>query len=206
MLEEVVVTDLLTSRVNFDYLANRPDCVELVARWTSLQWFGTVGQPRREVLDAIGERCRRDQLPIGVLASCGEELIGMASLVEDVLPSGRVWVPCLADVYVAPAWRGRGVGTSLCLRMLEEARNFGLQELSLYTTDREEFYERLGWVKQCEALVETEEGYRLAAFMERSVEEESLRARTARTESKARTSRMGCLSLHRRQREDQSPG
>jgi len=53
--------------------------------------------------------------------------------------------PWLAEVYVRPEYRQRGIGSTLVRRVVREAERLGMQTLYLYTFDREVFYGRLGW-------------------------------------------------------------
>ncbi len=60
--------------------------------------------------------------------------------------SDQVWVATLSDVVVQPAWRGRGLGTTLmqCLLDHPAVRNCRYQRLG--TSDAASFYARLGFV------------------------------------------------------------
>src|SRR5262249_20048600 len=84
----------------------------------------------------------------------------------NVPPDGLELVPCLVGLYVAPAWRRRGVGGSLCQRALLEAQRLGHAKLSLFTQDQQAFYERLGWVKVVDTVVQTGAANQIATFME----------------------------------------
>ena len=51
----------------------------------------------------------------------------------------------MAAVYVVPERRGEGIGTRLVNEVVVEARGLGTEVLYLLTTEREDFYARLGW-------------------------------------------------------------
>src|SRR5262249_44296899 len=85
---------------------------------------------------------------------------------------------CLADLYVISDWRRRGVGTLLCRRAVRMAGRLHLPTLHLYTKDSELFYQRLGWRKVTDAVIEDVRGLELAAFMS--------------TPSRGRVGRRGC--------------
>jgi GNAT superfamily N-acetyltransferase len=53
--------------------------------------------------------------------------------------------PWLATVYVAPEYRGQGIGSALVRRIAEEAAALGVPRLHLYAQDQMGFYVRLGW-------------------------------------------------------------
>jgi GNAT superfamily N-acetyltransferase len=54
--------------------------------------------------------------------------------------------PWLAQVYVAPEFRGCGIGSALVRAVACEAASLGVHRLYLYTgRNRESFYAKLGW-------------------------------------------------------------
>jgi predicted N-acetyltransferase YhbS len=151
------------------FLADEPATTSVLSCWLLVEWFGFAGRSWKEACVIVWERCNRDQLPMALVAMDGDNPIGMASLVERTEPYGPTSVACLTGLYVESAWRGRGIGTQLCDRVVAEARRLGFSLVSLYTTDREEFYSRLGWVKVCDTVVEAGDSYYFAAYMQRQV-------------------------------------
>ena len=79
------------------------------------------------------------------LAQAGEQAVGCVALRP--LPSS---VGEVKRMYVAPAWRGRGVGRTLLETLIEHARTIGYQRLRLGTladmTQAQALYESLGFV------------------------------------------------------------
>jgi N-acetylglutamate synthase-like GNAT family acetyltransferase len=53
--------------------------------------------------------------------------------------------PWLASVYVPLKFRGRGIGTNLCSRVVSEATLMGYLTVYLFTPNRETFYAYQGW-------------------------------------------------------------
>jgi N-acetylglutamate synthase-like GNAT family acetyltransferase len=53
--------------------------------------------------------------------------------------------PWLASVYVPPSHRRRGFGAALCQRTVHEARRLGYERIYLFTPDKADFYNALGW-------------------------------------------------------------
>jgi N-acetylglutamate synthase-like GNAT family acetyltransferase len=51
----------------------------------------------------------------------------------------------LAGVYVAPSYRGKGIGASLVNRAIKEANILDVSRVYLYTPSSEQYYTRLGW-------------------------------------------------------------
>jgi len=85
-------------------------------------------------------------LPTTLVAIAAGELLGSISLVVDDHAELTRYSPWLASLFVAPAARGRGIGTALLERMLAEARALGIARLYLFTEHQEDWYAALGWI------------------------------------------------------------
>jgi GNAT superfamily N-acetyltransferase len=59
----------------------------------------------------------------------------------------RDLTPWLADVFLSPDFRRRGIASALVRRVVDEARTLDVSELYLFTTGpwRERLYAGLGW-------------------------------------------------------------
>ena len=71
--------------------------------------------------------------------------IGTASLTPDDLETRPDLTPWLASVFVLAEYRRAGVGAALVEAVVAHARKLGVETLYLFTEDRADFYERLGW-------------------------------------------------------------
>jgi predicted N-acetyltransferase YhbS len=151
--------------MRIDYLYRRPHFLPTLAEWMYREWSAKMGVTLAQAVTELRHRLNEDELPLALVAFTDEPL-GMATLLEDVPPEGYEPVACLAGLYVAPAWRRRGVGGRLCQRALREARRLGHVRLSLYTPDQEAFYARRGWVKCVDTVVASGETHRIVTFME----------------------------------------
>jgi uncharacterized protein (DUF952 family)/GNAT superfamily N-acetyltransferase len=81
-----------------------------------------------------------------VVVSADDELIGMATLVDDdELPNAIEPGPWLAAVLTLPAHRGNGVASALVQRIVRRAHELGLPALYLYTSDQQQWYVNKGW-------------------------------------------------------------
>ena len=80
------------------------------------------------------------------------EIIGSASLVAQDMDDHPDLTPWLADVFVKPDYRGRGIATSLIQQIESEAKSAGIPRLYLYTPDAAKLYQKLGWrvYEECE--------------------------------------------------------
>jgi GNAT superfamily N-acetyltransferase len=71
-------------------------------------------------------------------------LVGCASIIASDLPTRPELGPWLANVYVVPEMRGRGIGIELVDRATRHAAA-ETATLYLYTFDRVSLYAKLGW-------------------------------------------------------------
>ena len=78
--------------------------------------------------------------------SPADELLGIATLVlDDELPGAIEPGPWLAAVYVAPPARRIGIGEAITMRVAAQAQMLGFRSLHLYTEDKRNWYESMGW-------------------------------------------------------------
>ena len=117
----------------------------VVADWIWAQWARHEPGVSRADSDAfvVAALCAK-RLPYFVIASVAGVPVGCASIVATDLPTRPDLGPWLANVYVLPAWRGRGVGGALVQRAM--AYGAGVADsLYLYTYGIKALYERMGW-------------------------------------------------------------
>ena len=136
--------------VSFAYLAERRDAVPQIARW----WFDEWGHFRPgDTLEALISRMHglldREGLPISVVATWEDKIAGVAVLklheLFDLYPEMNFW---LGDVFVAPEFRGRGIGSALAMKIVEIAKSRGISSLHLQTQSLNGgLYAKLGWEK-----------------------------------------------------------
>jgi uncharacterized protein (DUF952 family)/N-acetylglutamate synthase-like GNAT family acetyltransferase len=82
-----------------------------------------------------------------VALSADDELVGMATLVDDdELPNAPEPGPWLAAVLALPTYRGRGVATAVVQRIVRQAHELGIPALYLYTSDQQQWYANKGWI------------------------------------------------------------
>jgi GNAT superfamily N-acetyltransferase len=132
--------------MRLEYLADHPPLVPELARLHFEEW----GHLRpEETLEARTSRlrgyCGRASIPTVVVALEADVLCGSAMLIEHEMVDEPTFGPWLDGVYVAPSFRGRGLGSALVERMVAEAKALGVAALYLYTSDAQSLYSRLGW-------------------------------------------------------------
>lgn len=132
--------------MRIEFLADHPEAIEILARWHYSEWHQLIPdwsleKARRELAEHTG----RTTIPTTLVAIEGTEVVGSTSLLVEDLPEWKQLTPWVASVFVAPAWRGRGVGSRLVARAVEVAGQTGAATVYLLTPGQEAFYRRLGW-------------------------------------------------------------
>nr|WP_255365688.1 GNAT family N-acetyltransferase [Alishewanella sp. HH-ZS] len=84
-------------------------------------------------------------MPISWVVVYEHQVVGTASLLLHDMQTNRELSPWLANIYLAPSVRGKGLGKWLVQQVMTEARQLGLMQLYLFTEDQAAFYQRLGW-------------------------------------------------------------
>ncbi|MFB6810228.1 GNAT family N-acetyltransferase [Streptomyces sp. NPDC056387] len=108
---------------------------ELIHRWLSQDAYWALGRSREKQDRAIA-----DSLNFGVYDSASGAQIAYARVVTD--RSTFAW---LCDVYVDPAARGKGLGTSLAGAVRDHLAPYGLRRVLLATADAHGVYAKAGF-------------------------------------------------------------
>ncbi|PKW06680.1 Acetyltransferase (GNAT) family protein [Streptomyces sp. 1222.5] len=109
--------------------------VDRVHRWLSTDAYWAIDRPREK-----HRRAMESSLNFGVYETASGEQVAYARVVTD-----RALFAWLADVYVAPAARGKGVGTAFVGRIRDQLEPYGLRRILLATEDAQEVYRKLGF-------------------------------------------------------------
>ncbi|MGW0508515.1 GNAT family N-acetyltransferase [Streptomyces olivaceoviridis] len=109
--------------------------VDRVYGWLSSDAYWAIGRPREK-----HERAMASSLNFGVYDTASGEQVAYARVVTD-----QALFAWLADVYVDPAVRGKGVGTAFVARIRAHLEPLGLRRLLLATQDAHAVYEKLGF-------------------------------------------------------------
>ncbi|MFE0687255.1 GNAT family N-acetyltransferase [Streptomyces xiamenensis] len=107
----------------------------LVHHWLSTDAYWALGRTREKQDAAIA-----GSLNFGVYERASGAQVGYARVVTD--HATFAW---LCDVYVAPAARGRGLGTALARAVRDHLAPYGLRRIMLCTQDAHGVYERVGF-------------------------------------------------------------
>lgn len=135
-------------RIEFYSLADRPDSKDLVASWLWSFW-GTQGN--YEFYRSMIQHCRKDDFPMIYVAFIDGTPAGTVALLRADLFSRQDLFPWMADLFVPPEYRNRGVGSALQDFVLAEAKRRGFGEVYLYTP-LTGYYEKKGWEYVCDEM------------------------------------------------------
>lgn len=126
-------------------LAEHIDHLPLLAEWNFRFWGAVTGRSREGYVDRLTGYVSRDGLPTALIALAAGRPAGTACVNLDDMSSRPELTPWLANLYVAPEYRGRGIAGALVRAAEDAARRAGHARLHLYTPDQERLYARLGW-------------------------------------------------------------
>ena len=126
-------------------LKEMPHYLDTLARWHQEEWgYFKPNKTLAERIERMQSHLLPEFIPTTFVAS-NHELLGSATIIEHDMDTRKELTPWLAGVYVVPEFRGQGIGSTLVLHVMEQARENMIERLYLFTPDREAFYARLGW-------------------------------------------------------------
>ena len=135
------------AKIEFAYLADRPEYVPLVIDWWRTVWADRMGSDVDQAVEQLRLSLSATELPIHIIAITQGRPVGTAALklreLDEIYPDKQYW---LGSVYVESGSRGRQIASLLSLRIVELAKEMGFPHLYLQTIDLEGgLYSRLGW-------------------------------------------------------------
>ena len=134
--------------IEFVNLRDYPDCIVEISAWHYAEWghlYPTSSQ--QDFADEL-RACltvKSGIVPMTLLLVNDGQVIGTACILEQDMTINHHLSPWLANVYMVPAWRGKGLGYKLVSELMAHAQVLGLTKLFLFTCDQVNFYQRLGW-------------------------------------------------------------
>lgn len=126
-------------------LKDNADYLPTLALWHQNEWSDL--NPG----ETIQQRIKRMQLYLNdnfipsTFVAKNKTLLGSAAIVDHDMETRQDLTPWLASVFVAPEHRHKGIARKLVLHVMNQAKNEGVKMLYLFTTDRAEYYQKLGW-------------------------------------------------------------
>ena len=129
-------------------LSDRPDLLTTVATWVYQQWWSHFPEHSAETLaNMLSERRTADHIYESFVALLESVPVGTATVLDHDMDTER-WpdlTPWVAAVYVIPEARRQGIGEQLVSQATAFSQSKGLKTVYLWTSDRRNWYERLGW-------------------------------------------------------------
>lgn len=133
--------------MRIENLEHHREHIATLAAWHHAQWGHLYDGWTLEMARAeLEEHAHGHGLPTSLVLLEQGRLIGSVSLVLEDAPEfcdqGSPW---LANLYVLPEARGRGLGAQLVNAAVQVAARQQIPELFLFTPEHSGFYQRLGW-------------------------------------------------------------
>lgn len=125
----------------FRNITECPGIQETVAGWL----WGFWGNPRNfEFYRSLVAHGKDNDIPMVYVAFLDGAPAGAVALLRADLFSRQDLFPWMADLFVLPEYRSRGIGSSLQDFIIEKAKALGYREIYLYTPLKG-YYEKKGW-------------------------------------------------------------
>jgi len=132
--------------MRIELLADYEQYVPVIAGWIFGEWGYLSPEKSQEQHAAqVHANATKQAIPRTFIALDEEKPVGVASLVDSDLETHTHLRPWLANLYVPPSFRKRGIGTNLVNRVVDETRKLGYPTLFLWTPDKEAYYYQRGW-------------------------------------------------------------
>jgi GNAT superfamily N-acetyltransferase len=134
-------------KLEFEYLADRPQDVPLIIDWWRTVWADRMGSDLELARDQLLSSLSRTELPIHILATHDGIPVGTAALKQhelaEVFPDYHYW---LGSVFVEEGVRDGRIATQMSLHIVEMANRLHLPHLYLQTIRLNGgLYSKLGW-------------------------------------------------------------
>ena len=134
--------------VSYRFLADCLHLAPVLAHWTVLEWNRDrlTETTYRDRVALYRRRTDPGRIPLTLIALDHDLPVGMITINAADLPARPDLAPWLASFYVAPEYRGTGIGSVLHDRIIAHAQSLGLTDLYLHTEKAARFYLARGWV------------------------------------------------------------
>lgn len=136
----------MTKNAKLMLLKAFPAQIAVIASWHYHEW-GALFPEKSEADFAsdLAATLNDAELPLSWVLLLDEQVVGTASILLQDMQTNLDLSPWLANIYLAPAARGKGLGKWLVKQVMTKAQQLGLTKLYLFTEDKPEFYQQLGW-------------------------------------------------------------
>jgi len=123
-----------------------PHFLPTLAEWHQAQWsYLNPGENLHHRITRMQDYLNEDFIP-STFVAIEDTLVGSAAIVAHDMETRPELGPWLASVYIAPAYRHRGVASALIEHVKQQALQHDIRELFLFTPDAlVAFYLQRGW-------------------------------------------------------------
>lgn len=131
-------------------LSNHVNFVSIMAKLHFAQFKELTGASTEKKYAAmLNKFVATESIPTTLVAVRDNELCGSVNIVDCDMEIRSELYPWLAQLFVVPQERKKGIGSSLVSAAVDRCQRLGLHALYLYTSGTlPEFYKSLGWVER----------------------------------------------------------
>jgi len=127
-------------------LTQHPHLTEEIARWHYNEWHSLYPESSfQEFVQDLEQCLSEESVPATWVLLDSGEVIGSASVLKQDMTTNLHLSPWLANVYISPEHRGKGLGSILIEQVMKQVQQTDIETLYLFTEDQACFYKRLGW-------------------------------------------------------------
>jgi GNAT superfamily N-acetyltransferase len=130
-----------------EHIGLHPNFIKIIAQWQFDQWKDLTGFQTIEGYIAFLEKCiESTTIPYVLIAHSEGKLLGSVNLVACDMAIRSELTPWLAQLFVSPERRGKGIGTALVYAAVEHMRVQKFEKIYLFASGTlPRYYERLGF-------------------------------------------------------------
>ncbi|WCE32469.1 GNAT family N-acetyltransferase [Vibrio sp. SCSIO 43137] len=136
----------LSPHMKVENLTQHPHLTEEIARWHYNEWHSLYPESTfQEFVQDIEHCLNEEAVPATRVLLDSDKVVGSASVLKQDMTTNQHLSPWLANVYISPEHRGKGLGSILIEQVMKQVQQTGIETLYLFTEDQACFYKRLGW-------------------------------------------------------------